>query len=255
MALTLLQPGMEPAGQFDLADGVTPAGGECGLLGAAGGRSAADDWSGLLTIALSGPGASTGFAGAGGRDGAIMAATVPSALQHHGLVDEGSTGYGTLFGSVIGGTAGQGTGFGTLSTTGVVVVGPNTAHASGKATIWDKPGLYAVSDDAWASGYVAATATGAGDSGALNDAVYAVPAGDAGATAVANAGLLCSATDGSGALTAATTPAGLFQIGVWLGTTNDTSLVSTTQAAAATAAASRTIESNAIYFLGNGGAR
>jgi hypothetical protein len=43
------------------------------------------------------------------------------------------------------------------------------------------------------------------------------------------------------------------QIGLFLGTVNDTSLVSTTSTLAGTGAA--TVETHAIYFLGNGGAR
>ena len=255
MALTLLQPGMEPVGQFDLADGASPVGGECGLLGAAAGVSAADDYAGLLTVTLSGPGACTlpGTAGHGGRDGTVLPAAAPGALQQHGLIDDGSTGYGTLFGTVIGGTAGQGTGLGTSSTVGAVVVGPNSAHASGKATLWDKAGLYGVSDEAWASGFSAADGETAGDGGALNDAVYAVPAGDASAVAAAGAGELCSASDQSGALADADTIAGFFQIGIWLGTTGDTSLVSTSNTAAATGTTD--VETTAIYFLGNGGLR
>ena len=57
------------------------------------------------------------------------------------LVDEGTTGYGTLFGEVVGGTTGQ-------VVTGGAVLGPHTATGSGKWTLWDKPGLYAVTLDA-----------------------------------------------------------------------------------------------------------
>jgi hypothetical protein len=51
-------------------------------------------------------------------------------------MDEGSRGYGTLFGEVIGGITGK-------KTTGVNY-GPHTAEGSGKVTLWDKPGLYGV---------------------------------------------------------------------------------------------------------------
>jgi hypothetical protein len=56
------------------------------------------------------------------------------------LTDDGKTGYGTLFGQVIGAPAG-------LCTTGTNL-GPHTAAASGKITCWDKTGVYAVSLDA-----------------------------------------------------------------------------------------------------------
>jgi hypothetical protein len=56
------------------------------------------------------------------------------------LADDGISGYGTLFGSVVGGTVGQ-------ATTGAVL-GPHTATGSGKVTCWHLPGVYAVSLDA-----------------------------------------------------------------------------------------------------------
>jgi len=55
------------------------------------------------------------------------------------LADDGVAGYGTLFGSVVGGTAGQATGS---------ALGPHTAVGSGKITCWHLPGVFAVSLDA-----------------------------------------------------------------------------------------------------------
>jgi len=64
------------------------------------------------------------------------------------LADEGITGYGTLFGVVVGGIAGQ-TAFGPNSTVPTAAkLGPHTAAGSGKVTCWAQPGLYAVSLDA-----------------------------------------------------------------------------------------------------------
>ena len=57
------------------------------------------------------------------------------------LSDDGITGYGTLFGSVVGGSVGQ-------QVSGGAVLGPHTATGSGKVTCWHLPGLYAVSLDA-----------------------------------------------------------------------------------------------------------
>src|SRR5690606_27580981 len=57
------------------------------------------------------------------------------------LVDEGAANYGTLFGSVVGGTVGQ-------VVTGGAVLGPNTMTGSGKVTLWRNPGLYGVTLDA-----------------------------------------------------------------------------------------------------------
>ena len=56
------------------------------------------------------------------------------------LLDEGTTGYGVLFGSVIGSPVG-------LSTTGTNL-GPHTTAGSGKVTCWSYPGIYAISVDA-----------------------------------------------------------------------------------------------------------
>jgi len=56
------------------------------------------------------------------------------------LADDGVAGYGTLFGSVVGGTVGK-------VTTGAVL-GPSTATGSGKITCWHLPGVFAVSLDA-----------------------------------------------------------------------------------------------------------
>jgi hypothetical protein len=222
MALTLLQPGIQPAGQFDLADGLSPVGGECGTVAAQAGNSAADVYAGMLQVTM-------GEAAATGSGGSTV---------YHGLIDEGSTGYGTLFGNVIGGTVGQGTGFGVSSTVGVVVVGPNTATGSGKATLWDKPGLYGVDDNA----FMAA----GGDAGALNDNVYGNVAAT---TALGSDGELWSDTgdgDGAGTGGAAAALTGS-AVGIFLGAVNDSSLVSTTTFAATAAA---TAETNAVYLLG-----
>jgi len=62
------------------------------------------------------------------------------------LSDDGITGYGTLFGAVVGGTVGQQVN-GPTTFTGALL-GPHTATGSGKVTCWEKPGLYAVSLDA-----------------------------------------------------------------------------------------------------------
>jgi hypothetical protein len=62
------------------------------------------------------------------------------------LADEGISGYGTLFGAVVGGTVGQQVN-GPATYTGAVL-GPHTATGSGKVTCWHLPGVYAVSLDA-----------------------------------------------------------------------------------------------------------
>jgi hypothetical protein len=64
------------------------------------------------------------------------------------LSDDGITGYGTLFGAVLGGTVGQQVNNPSTFTYTGALLGPHTSTGSGKTTCWDKPGLYAVSLDA-----------------------------------------------------------------------------------------------------------
>ena len=71
----------------------------------------------------------------------VVTKTLASTSRPLFLADEGISGYGPLFGTVVGGVVGQ-------VATGGSVLGPHTATGSGKVTCWDKPGLYAVSLDA-----------------------------------------------------------------------------------------------------------
>ena len=64
------------------------------------------------------------------------------------LTDDGTTGYGTLFGVVIGGTAGQYSYGFTNGNNGGTNLGPHTAYASGKMTLWASKGTYAITLDA-----------------------------------------------------------------------------------------------------------
>jgi hypothetical protein len=66
---------------------------------------------------------------------------IPTVVPPCFLADDGTTGYGTLFGSVVGGAVGS-------VVTGGAVLGPHTATGSGKVTVWDKPGVYGVTLDA-----------------------------------------------------------------------------------------------------------
>lgn len=195
--LILLQPGIEPLGQFDLEDDDTDlvVGGEVAFfkdLDEESDAYAGDVWA---------PGPRVN----------LKLGDVAADGELYGLVDEGSSGYGTLFGSVIGATAGQGTGFGTQSSTGTVVVGPSTVRGSGKATLWTKPGLYGVTVDAWAD----------------SDEFDAL---------ALNADIFGSAEDGTvdGKLTTSTVGQ---QVALGLGLATDSSLVSTTNTAAGAQAA------------------
>jgi hypothetical protein len=145
--------------------------------------------------------------------------------QLFGLVDEGTSGYGTSFGTVIGGTVGQGTGFasGVASSgaSGIVVVGPRTSFGSGKVTLWTQPGLYGITSDAFDT----APTT-------VNQFLYGITE--------------TSAT--SGKLTTSSSSNGI-QAAVFINTVADNSLVSTSAAAAAGGAA--TTEFYAVYLLGS----
>ena len=135
--LKLLQPGIQPIGQYDGYDSevLTLQGGEIVTL--------------ISVVAPNPPG--TDLAAADAFDGyvnigsvqhrPVVTRNVATTARPLFLADEGTTGYGTLFGSVVGGTLGQ-------QVTGGTVLGPHTATGSGKVTLWDKPGLYAVSLDA-----------------------------------------------------------------------------------------------------------
>jgi hypothetical protein len=133
MALKLLQPGTQPLGQFDGLDAevLTLKGGEVVTLVATavppGDKAASDSFDGYVNT------------GSSARR-PVVTKTLDAYSRPLMLADDGISGYGTLFGSVVGGTVGQGV-------TGSVL-GPHTASGSGKVTCWDKPGLYAVSLDA-----------------------------------------------------------------------------------------------------------
>ena len=137
MALRVISSGIQPIGQFDGLDSqvTTMKGGEVVTLTGVtptlyGGTdlSAADQQDGYTgTVTKTRPAVTNTLGtGAGGP---------------YWLSDDGTTGYGTLFGSVVGGSVGQ-------QVIGGAQLGPHTATGSGKVTCWDKPGLYAVTLDA-----------------------------------------------------------------------------------------------------------
>lgn len=136
MALELVQPGVNPLGQFDGLDSVylNVKGGEIGtLVGVtiASDKASADVDDGYASAATQRP---------------VVTTNLTSGDRPLFLIDEGIRGYGTLFGSVIGGIAGQiSDGVGQYNGQ---LIGPHTAAASGKLTLWDKPGVFAVTLDA-----------------------------------------------------------------------------------------------------------
>jgi len=128
MALELVQPGPNPMGQIDGHDDIylTVRGGEVAtIIGVTLGtdNAAADVDDGYV-----------------GTTRMVATTALTSGDRPLMLVDEGISGYGTLFGSVVGGITGQ------LNTG--QQLGPHTATGSGKLTLWHQPGTYAVTLDA-----------------------------------------------------------------------------------------------------------
>lgn len=208
MALKPLTPGYLPMGQYDLLDSFAAnfVGGEVGIFTTTGSADyyAADAGGDSIT-----------------PDVKVTGGKVEPG-EFYGLVDDGTSGYGTSYGTVIGGTVGQGTGFasGVASTgaAGIVVVGPRTSFGSGKATLWTQPGLYGITSDAFTSTLPTT----------VNTKLY-------GNSTTTTSGKLQIGSNGT-------------QAAVFLNTVSDSSLVSTS-AAAATGSAS-TAEYYAVYLLG-----
>lgn len=136
MALILHNPGEQPLGQYDGVDALTSTvkGGEVltfTTVTVASDKAAADVSDGYLA-----PGTSR------------IALTTTLAANNRPLMlcDDGTTYYGTLFGSVVGGSVGQVVNG--PNTFNGPQLGPHTAYGSGKLTAWDKAGLYGVTLDA-----------------------------------------------------------------------------------------------------------
>lgn len=210
MALKLLQPGFLPLGQFDLEDNDAGA-----ILGG--------EFVELIDVAVTG---TEGYAAdvgqmtsAGAAFGMVnFARKDRTAGNLGGLADDGGEEYGTLFGSLIGSTAGRATQFGLVG--GAVVVGPTTDRASGKVTVWSTPGLYGVSGAAAASMPTGATVP--------NDPLYAN----------ATTGILQTGAVGA-------------KVAIYVTPVSDSSLVSTTSTAVGAAAVT---EYHAVFYLGNSAA-
>jgi len=217
MALHILQPGLRPIGQFDLKAGETVTGGEIGGFEADTGTGTTSEDPAAADAKNVGP-YSNG-------DKLMIVLGAPSAndttvdtdaAQLRFLLDEGTDGYGTLYGSAIGGTAGQGLTWGTSSSGAVVSMGPASNFASGKVTCWHAPGMYAISGTAAAN--IAAVQ--------VNDNLHA---------------------DSNGVLDLLTGSGTGDAVALMIGNMFDESLVSTSLAAAGGTA---TATKHAIYFLG-----
>jgi len=133
MALILLNPGTQPLGQFDGYDSQLSSflGGEvCTFVGVS-----------TTGTDLASADSFDGYVGTSSKTRPAVTFTLTSSSAPLFLADDGTAYYGTLFGAVVGGTAGQ------VVSTGAAL-GPHTAVGSGKITLWDKPGLYGVTLDA-----------------------------------------------------------------------------------------------------------
>jgi|SRR5271166_2058455 len=134
MALVLLNSGREPLGQFDVKDTQLTSfkGGEVCTWGS--------------TLLTSGDLAASdvfqdGYVGTTSKSRPYVTLTLTATSAPLFLSDDGIAHYGTLFGTIVGGTAGQ-------VVSGGAVLGPSTATGSGKMTLWDKQGLYGTTLDA-----------------------------------------------------------------------------------------------------------
>ena len=224
MALKLLNPGLRPLGTFDLVDGEagTLTGGEYVELASAstGGATASTDGY-AADVGSVGPMEPGGSAALLAPDLLSFEATSCTHENLGGLADEGNSGYGTLFGQLIGANAGRAT-----TVSGSVVLQPTTDRASGKVTVWHQHGLYGVNGTAATGGTDGSGTNALNTTIVANDLVYATTA----------TGLL--------ELSAATGDA----IGFFVGAVADSSLVSTTAQAAG---GNLAIDHWAVYFCGN----
>lgn len=141
MALKLVNQAGNALGQFDGKDDevLTLKGGEVVTFAAvsltAGDKSASDVLDGYVNPS-------------GTAKRTFVTKTLSSSSRPLMLADDGVAGYGTLFGTVVGGTVGQ-VAYGPNSVVASAnLLGPHTATASGKVTCWHLPGVYAVSLDA-----------------------------------------------------------------------------------------------------------
>lgn len=205
MALKLLNPGLRPLGMFDLddTDQGNLVGGEYVEL-AANADTAAADVGQLVNAVQFQRGIRT----------AVVLTAASEARSLGGLADEGQDEYGTLFGSLIGQTAGQAT---QVPGGGAVVIGPSTDQGSGKVTVWATAGLYGVTDQ----------------DASLDDPATVANAPLFGTAAT---GLLNTADAGS-------------QVAIYVEEMTDSSLVSTTNQAAGETAGS---EYHAVFLIGQG---
>lgn len=134
MALKILNPGVQPLGQFDGLD--------TQLTSFLGGEVCALTYVSITANDKHASDVDDGYVSSTSKTRPAVTKTLTVTTSRPlFLADEGTSGYGTLFGQVVGGTAGA-------AVSGGAQLGPHSATGSGKVTLWDKPGLYAVTLDA-----------------------------------------------------------------------------------------------------------
>lgn len=135
MALILVQSGLTPMGEWDGLDSITTSikGGEVGTFTTTAVSVGSSD--------LEAADVEDGYVGTTSKYRAAITTTMVAQQKPVFLLDEGTTGYGTLFGQVVGGSTGQ-------SVTSGSQLGPHTATGSGKITVYGQQGFYASTLDA-----------------------------------------------------------------------------------------------------------
>lgn len=162
MALKVLQSGFNPAGQYDMLDSQvnTVKGGEIGQFVYVSTAVGVDEHAKDID---------DGYVSNTAKTRPAITTTLVSGVRPVYLLDEGVRDYGTLLGQVVGSNVGQDVANGAQ-------IGPSTMSGSGKCTLWDKPGFYAVTLDACDTSLTTGLQP-TNTSLAGNDAIYATSAG------------------------------------------------------------------------------
>ena len=208
MALFILQPGLQPLGQFDFDDTDLPnvLGGDLGTFDEAARansttvKAAADVLDGYIAdlVDVGTPTAS--------RPVVRLADSSTETNNMLYLLDDGAAPhYGTLFGSLIGAPVGLAT-----SVQGSTALGPHSAYGSGKVTLWGQPGLYGVSLDALHASVVPTASGNLYDTPLPGEKLYrAASTAKLGRTQVGSEKFVAAFIELSGSRSLVTTPAKL----------------------------------------------
>lgn len=138
MALVILEPGIEPVGNYQFLSGQSYLGGEVvQFTSVARQVGAADGYDGYLNNSAIATNVQ-----------AVVTRNLSAQKRPLYLTDDGTANYGTLLGAVVGGAVGTQVNNPSASTFTGAVLGPATYVGSGKLTLWGKPGTYGVTLDA-----------------------------------------------------------------------------------------------------------